>query len=384
MLKKIFIKNYKNTNDNKVRNSYGKVAGIFGIITNTILAIIKLIIGIISNSISIMVDAVNSLFDMASSILTIVGFKLSSKKPDKNHPYGYARYEYVFGFIIALLMFALGVVFAKESIDKIIFPQKLIINKFVYIILIISIIIKTLQMIVYLDFSKSIHSTTLKTTAIDTRNDIMTTSAILISLIIMQIFDINIDGILGLIVSLFVIYSSYKMIRELLEPIIGIKPDKEKVDKIKNKILSYDYVLGIHDLVIHNYGVNNEFVTVHVEVDSSLSMIEAHDLLDEIENYFKEKNIYITIHLDPVIVGDKKVDKIKNEITNTLKQFDEELSIHDFRMIEGNMQTKILFDCVIPYEKEYNEKDLVKYLKSNIKEENTKYLYLIEIDRPFC
>lgn len=384
MLKKIFIKNYKNTNDNKVRNSYGKVAGIFGIITNTILAIIKLIIGIISNSISIMVDAVNSLFDMASSILTIVGFKLSSKKPDKNHPYGYARYEYVFGFIIALLMFALGVVFAKESIDKIIFPQKLIINKFIYIILIISIIIKALQMIVYLDFSKSIHSTTLKTTAIDTRNDIMTTSAILISLIIMQIFDINIDGILGLIVSLFVIYSSYKMIRELLEPIIGIKPDKEKVDKIKNKILSYDYVLGIHDLVIHNYGVNNEFVTVHVEVDSSLSMIEAHDLLDEIENYFKEKNIYITIHLDPVIVGDKKVDKIKNEITNTLKQFDEELSIHDFRMIEGNMQTKILFDCVIPYEKEYNEKDLVKYLKSNIKEENTKYLYLIEIDRPFC
>ncbi len=384
MLKKIFIKNYKNTNDNKVRNSYGKVAGIFGIITNTILAVIKLIIGIISNSISIMVDAVNSLFDMASSILTIVGFKLSSKKPDKNHPYGYARYEYVFGFIIALLMFALGVVFAKESIDKIIFPQKLIINKFIYIILIISIIIKVLQMIVYLDFSKSIHSTTLKTTAIDTRNDIMTTSAILISLIIMQIFDINIDGILGLIVSLFVIYSSYKMIRELLEPIIGIKPDKEKVDKIKNKILSYDYVLGIHDLVIHNYGVNNEFVTVHVEVDSSLSMIEAHDLLDEIENYFKEKNIYITIHLDPVIVGDKKVDKIKNEITNTLKQFDEELSIHDFRMIEGNMQTKILFDCVIPYEKEYNEKDLVKYLKSNIKEENTKYLYLIEIDRPFC
>ena len=384
MLKKIFIKNYKNTNDNKVRNSYGKVAGIFGIITNTILAVIKLIIGIISNSISIMVDAVNSLFDMASSILTIVGFKLSSKKPDKNHPYGYARYEYVFGFIIALLMFALGVVFAKESIDKIIFPQKLIINKFIYIILIISIIIKALQMIVYLDFSKSIHSTTLKTTAIDTRNDIMTTSAILISLIIMQIFDINIDGILGLIVSLFVIYSSYKMIRELLEPIIGIKPDKEKVDKIKNKILSYDYVLGIHDLVIHNYGVNNEFVTVHVEVDSSLSMIEAHDLLDEIENYFKEKNIYITIHLDPFIVGDKKVDKIKNEITNTLKQFDEELSIHDFRMIEGNMQTKILFDCVIPYEKEYNEKDLVKYLKSNIKEENTKYLYLIEIDRPFC
>ena len=218
-----------------------------------------------------MVDAVNSIFDMASSILTIIGFKLSNKKPDKLHPYGYARYEYVFGFVMALLMFALGILFAKESIVKIIIPQTLIINKFTYIILIVSIIIKFIQMLVYFDFSKSINSTTLKTAAVDTTNDILTTTAILISLIIMQIFDINIDGILGLIVSMFVIYSSYKMIRELLEPIIGIKPDTNKVEEIKNKILSYDYVLGLHDLVIHNYGVNNEFVTVHIEVDSTLS-----------------------------------------------------------------------------------------------------------------
>ena len=384
MLKKLFIKNYKKVDDNKVRNSYGKVAGIFGIITNAILSIIKLIIGIISNSVSIMVDAVNSIFDMASSILTIIGFKLSNKKPDKLHPYGYARYEYVFGFVMALLMFALGILFAKESIVKIIIPQTLIINKFTYIILIVSIIIKFIQMLVYFDFSKSINSTTLKTAAVDTTNDILTTTAILISLIIMQIFDINIDGILGLIVSMFVIYSSYKMIRELLEPIIGIKPDKEKVEEIKNKILSYDYVLGIHDLVIHNYGVNNEFVTVHIEVDSTLSMIEAHDLLDEIENYFKEKDIYLTIHIDPVIVGNKKVDKIKNEIIKVLEKLDKELSIHDFRMIESNLQTKILFDCVVPFEKNYNEKYLIKYLKQNIKEDGTKYLYIIEIDRPYC
>lgn len=384
MLKKLFIKNYQKVDDNKVRNSYGKVAGIFGIITNAILSIIKLIIGIISNSVSIMVDAVNSIFDMASSILTIIGFKLSNKKPDKLHPYGYARYEYVFGFVMALLMFALGILFAKESIVKIIIPQTLIINKFTYIILIVSIIIKFIQMLVYFDFSKSINSTTLKTAAVDTTNDILTTTAILISLIIMQIFDINIDGILGLTVSMFVIYSSYKMIRELLEPIIGIKPDTNKVEEIKNKILSYDYVLGLHDLVIHNYGVNNEFVTVHIEVDSTLSMIEAHDLLDEIENYFKEKDIYLTIHIDPVIVGNKKVDKIKNEIIKVLEKLDKELSIHDFRMIESNLQTKILFDCVVPFEKNYNEKYLIKYLKQNIKEDDTKYLYIIEIDRPYC
>ena len=199
MLKRIFIKNYKDVNDQKVRSSYGTLAGIFGIITNFILGVLKIIIGVISHSISIIVDAINNLLDMSSSILTIIGFKLSSKKPDKEHPYGHARYEYIFGLIISFLMFAIGVMFIRESIDKIINPQELVINTFVYIILIIAIILKVLQMLVYYDFSKSINSSTLKTSAVDTRNDIISTGSILISMIIMQIFNINIDGILGLI-----------------------------------------------------------------------------------------------------------------------------------------------------------------------------------------
>lgn len=385
MLKHLFIKNYKETENPEVRNKYGKVAGIFGIISNLILGIIKLIIGFISNSVSIMADAVNNLSDMASSLLTIIGFKLANRKPNHDHPYGYARYEYVSGFAIAILMLIMGIVFAKESIMKIIYPEELIINNATFIVLFIAILGKTCQMLVYLDFSKAIESNTLKTSAIDTRNDIISTTAILISMLIMKKLGINIDGYLGLAVSLFVIYSSSQMIKEVLEPIIGIIPTKERVEKITKKILSYDYVQGIHDLVIHNYGVHNDFVTVHVEIDSNMNMLEAHDLMDNIENDFKENlGISLTIHMDPVVIGNEKVDKLKKLIITTIHNLDNELEIHDFRIVEGTTHTNILFDCVVPYEKDYTADYIKEYLNKNIKPEQEKYYYVVEIDRPYC
>lgn len=385
MLKQIFIKNYKDTENPEVRNKYGKVAGIFGIISNLILGIIKLIIGFISNSVSIMADAVNNLSDMLSSALTIVGFKLASRKPNHEHPYGYARYEYISGFAIAILMLIMGLVFAKESIMKIIHPEEVVINNVTFLVLFIAIVGKTLQMIVYLDFSKAINSDTLKTTAIDTRNDILSTTAILISMLIMKRFNINIDGYLGLVVSIFVIYSSVQMVKEVLEPIIGIIPTKERVNEITQRILSYDYVQGIHDLVIHNYGVHNDFVTVHVEIDSNMDMLEAHDLMDNIENDFRENlGISLTIHMDPVVIGNEKVDKLKQLIVSTIHKLDNSLEIHDFRIVEGTTHTNILFDCVVPYEKDYTADYIKEYLNNNIEPEEEKYYYVIEIDRPYC
>ena len=384
MLKQIFIKNYKDIENPKVRNKYGKVAGIFGIISNLILGIIKLIIGFISNSVSIMADAVNNLSDMLSSILTIIGFKLASKKPNHEHPYGYARYEYVSGFAIAILMLIMGLIFAKESITKIIHPEELVINNTTFLILFIAIVGKACQMFVYLDFSKTIESNTLKTSAVDTRNDIISTTAILISMIIMKKFNINIDGYLGLVVSLFVICSSLQMVKEVLEPIIGIIPTKEQVNEITQRILSYDYVQGIHDLVIHNYGVHNDFVTVHVEIDSKMDMLKAHDLMDNIENDFRENlGISLTIHMDPVVLGNEKVDKLKQWIVSTIHKLDNSLEIHDFRIVEGTTHTNILFDCVVPYEKDYTAENIREYLNNNIKSEE-KYYYVIEIDRPYC
>lgn len=384
MLKQIFIKNYKDIENPKVRNKYGKVAGIFGIISNLILGIIKLIIGFISNSVSIMADAVNNLSDMLSSILTIIGFKLASKKPNHEHPYGYARYEYVSGFAIAILMLIMGLIFAKESITKIIHPEELVINNTTFLILFIAIVGKACQMFVYLDFSKTIESNTLKTSAVDTRNDIISTTAILISMIIMKKFNINIDGYLGLVVSLFVICSSLQMVKEVLEPIIGIIPTKEQVNEITQRILSYDYVQGIHDLVIHNYGVHNDFVTVHVEIDSKMDMLKAHDLMDNIENDFRENlGISLTIHMDPVVLGNEKVDKLKQLIVSTIHKLDNSLEIHDFRIVEGTTHTNILFDCVVPYEKDYTAENIREYLNNNIESEE-KYYYVIEIDRPYC
>lgn len=385
MLKTLFIKNYKDVENPDVRNKYGKVAGIFGIITNLFLGIIKLVIGYISNSVSITADAVNNISDTASSALTIIGFKLANKKPNHDHPYGYARYEYVSGLVIAMLMLIMGLVFAKESIVKIIYPEELVINIATYIVLFIAILGKGLQMFVYLDFAKAIDSSALKTTAVDTRNDIISTTAILISMFIMTALKINIDGYLGLAVSAFVIYSSCQMIKEVLEPIIGIIPTKERVEEIRKKLLSYDYVQGIHDLVIHNYGVHNDFITVHVEIDASMDMVKAHDLIDNIENDFKkETGTDLTIHMDPVVLGNEKVDKLKEIVTTKIKEFDSELQIHDFRIVEGTTHTNILFDCVVPYEKNYTEEEIELYLERNIKSEDETYYYVVEIDRPYC
>ena len=385
MLKKLFIKNYKNTNDPNVRNQYGKVAGIFGIITNLILGIVKLVIGSISNSISIMADAVNNISDTATSVLTIVGFKLSSKKPNKKHPYGYARYEYVAGLIIAMLMLIMAISFVKESIVNIINPKGIIINNVTYIVLIVAILGKIIQMMVYLNFSKAINSNTLKTTAIEARNDVISTIAILISMIIMSIFKVNIDAYLGIIVAGLSVYSSINMIKEVLEPIIGIVPTEERVNEITEKLLSYEYVEGIHDLVIHNYGVHNDFVTVHVEIKSDMDIMKAHDLMDNIEKDFKdEKGIALTIHTDPIDVGNPKVEELQKKVIEALHKLDSELKIHDFRIVEGITHTNILFDCIVPHEKEYTVDDLTEYLTNNIKPEKEIYYYIIEIDRPFC
>ena len=384
MLKKLFIKNYKNTDDPVVRNQYGNVAGIFGIVTNLVLGIIKLIIGLISNSVSIMADAANNIADTASSVLTIVGFKLSSKKPDKEHPYGFARYEYVAGFVIAIFMLVMGLTFAKESLIKIFNPEELTINAVTYIILAVAILGKGLQMFVYLDFAKAINSNTLKTNAVDTRNDIISTTAILISMIIMGIFKINIDGLLGLVVSGFVIYSSIGMIKEVLEPIIGIIPTEEQVNQITEKILKYDHVEGIHDLVIHNYGVHNDFVTVHVEIDSKMDITIAHDLMDNIEKDFKDElGIQLTIHMDPIVVGDPEIDKLQTLVINAIHKLDKDLKIHDFRVVKGVTHTNILFDCIVPYEKDHTDESIIKYLLETIKPEKEQYFYIVQIDRPY-
>ena len=385
MLKKLFIKDYKNVDNPQVRNQYGIVAGIFGIVTNLILFLIKLVIGIIANSVTIMADAFNNLSDFGSCIVTIIGFKLASKPADKEHPYGHARYEYVTGIIVSLLMLVMGVIFAKTSIEKIFAPEEIKLGIETYTILIVAILGKVLQMVVYLDFAKSMKSSTIKATAMDARNDILTTLTVLITMIVMGIFKINIDAYMGLLVSGFIILSSINSLKDTINPLLGNVPSKEKVEKIKEKILSHKEIIGIHDLRIHSYGEQNDFVTVHAEVPDTMNIVEAHEIADIVEREFKEElNIDLTINIDPLNENDEETKKIKEKVENTLKNFDKEITIHDFRVVTAKGHSNVIFDIVIPYGKNYNKYELLGVLEEGFKDEDKKYYFIFNIDRPFC
>lgn len=383
LIKKVFIKDYQDTGNSTVRFKYGIVAGAFGIITNLISAIIKIVIGLISGSIAIIGDAMNNLSDTASSATTLAGFKIASKPADKDHPYGHARFEYVASLIIATVMLIVGVLVAKSSIEKIITPAEMSIDYITYIVLGFSILLKLSQMAVYISFGKSINSDTLKAAGIDSRNDIISTIAIIISAIVFSTTKVNIDGYTGVLVALFIITSSAFLLKDSINPLLGQKPDKALVKKIRTKLLSYEGVEGIHDLMIHDYGINNTFVVVHVEVLSTSSFVDSHDLIDRIEREFDEElGIHLVVHLDPIITDDEEVVAHRERCLNILKNINQELTLHDFRMVKGPTHTNIIFDAVVPFECKLDKNSLTEILKKEYADEETKYFFVIEIDRP--
>ncbi|MCF0238518.1 MAG: cation transporter [Sphaerochaetaceae bacterium] len=384
MFEKILVKDYKNTSDPVVRNRYATVAGVIGIVSNLLLGVAKILIGYLSNSISIMADAANNISDCASCTLTIAGARLSARDPDSKHPYGYARYEYIFGFAIGILMFIMGVLFAKESFTKIFHPEEIELGLSVYITLGVAVLVKLFQMALYSDYGKKISSPALQASATETRNDIISTLGIIVAMVVLQFFGINIDGYVACGISVFVIFTSIETIKEEIEPIIGIKPTTERVKTITEKLLSYPVVLGIHDLVLHNYGIHNDFVTVHVEVDSSQNIVDIHDMIDNIEMDFKkEMGILLTIHMDPVLVGNKEYDEMKALIAESLKKFDNKLMFHDLRMVEGPTHTNFIFDVVVSPDKPYEGKEIAKYLSEHIKSEK-KVFFVVETDLNYC
>lgn len=384
MLKKLFIKDYQNVDDPEVRNRYGVVSGAFGITTNIILFIIKFIIGLIANSVTIMADAFNNLSDSLSSIITILGFKLANRPADSKHPYGHARYEHITGIIVAFLIFAMGIIFAKTSIEKMINPEEITLSIATYVVLIVAIVGKLIQMGVYLDFAKEIDSKVIKANALDARNDVISTLAVLIAMVIMGVLNVNIDAYMGLVVSIFIIISAIKMIKETIDPLLGIMPTQEQVKEIRDRILSYEGVEGIHDLMIHNYGVGKDFITVHVEVSSDMNIVVAHDLADNIEKDFRDNlNMNLTIHMDPLDVKDETVKRLRKKVSEILEKFDPKINFHDFRVVTGKSHSNIIFDIVVPFEKDYSEQVLKDLLEENFKDEKQKYYFVLNVEKPF-
>lgn len=387
-LRKLFIKDYQDTQNPTVRFRYGLVAGIFGIISNALLCVFKLIVGIIGNSITIIADAINNLSDAGSSVVTLVGFKLSATPPDKDHPFGHARYEYITSLLVSVTVLFIGILLLKSSIEKCISPEEVSVNAYTYIVLGAAIVMKLVQMLIYMDFSKAINSGALKASAADSRNDVLTTLAVLISTVVIDVAGdkispkVSVDGIMGIAVSAFIIVSSILLVKEAISPILGEKPPKELVDKIIAKILSYDGVIGVHDLVVHSYGENHCFVVAHVEVPADVEITKSHDIIDNIEHdLWNEMHVRITIHMDPVDTKNKQLAELKLRAQTALANLDENLSLHDFRLVSGETHTNMLFDVVIPYDSKITLAQVNDAMQKEFGNDPVKYYFVIDADR---
>lgn len=386
ILAKLFIKNYKDYQNSNVRNAYGKLCGVVGIVTNLLLCLVKIITGILISSVAILADGINNLSDAGSSIITLLGFKLSSIPADSDHPFGHQRIEYISGMIVSFIILIIGVLLMKTSIEKIFSPSEAIPQKQVLItmiILAIAILIKLWQSLFYKRNGKLINSTTLIATSQDSLNDCISTSVVLFSMIISYIFpSVILDGYMGVIVSIFIIISGIGLIKETISPLIGEAPTREFIDEIADRILNYDGIIGIHDLVIHTYGPAKTFITVHAEVDANVDIRISHDIIDNIEHDFMDKsNINLVIHMDPVDLRCEETRKLKSVATDVLGTISPELRFHDFRIVKGPTHTNIIFDVVVPIGFEMTNESLKKEIDLKFKEVDEKYNTVVTVDQ---
>lgn len=390
-LTRLFIKDYNNLQDPNVRRNYGNFASIFGIISNIFVCAFKIIFGLLFNLISLIADGINNLTDAGSSIVSLIGFKLSSKPADKDHPFGHARIEYIAGFIVSILICILGIQLITNSVNDIINNftvqyQKPNINEFIItiIILVMAILVKIFQGLVYHKIGNKINSTTLKATAQDSKNDVISTSAVLIGLVISYIFNFYTDGYLGFLVGLFILYSGFKLIKETSDPLIGEKIDPELVKNFLNSINSHKEILGTHDLQMHAYGPDTYYASIHVEVDASKDILSTHDLIDNIEKeLYNNFKIITTIHMDPVVLNDPYTDEVKNKVIPEIKKLEYIQNIHDFRVVKGPTHTNIIFDIVIKHDSKLNDDQIKKEVKSLITNINETFNSVITIDHDY-
>lgn len=381
LLLRLFVKEYQNTKSSQVRSRYGKLAGVVGIVCNVLLFGGKLLVGTLSGSVSITADAVNNLSDASSSVVTLLGFKLAEKPADIDHPYGHARIEYLTGLIVAAMILLIGAELVKTSFQKILYPQPVEFSIAMVVVLGFSIVLKLWMALFNRGLGKRIGSSTLIATAADSRNDVITTSAVLIACLVGHWSGLNIDGYMGMAVALFILYSGISIAKDTIDPLLGEAPNEELVRMAAEEIGTYDKVLGIHDLIIHDYGPGRRFASVHVEMDSREDPLECHDIIDDIERDFRTKhNIHLVIHYDPLVTDDDELNHMRGLITAVLHGIDERLSIHDFRMVRGPGHTNLIFDLVIPFEMSCQKKELAATINNRIQFENQRYYAVITFD----
>ncbi len=381
LLPRLFIRDYKNLENPTVRSAYGKLAGVVGIICNVLLFAAKLAIGLLSGSVSITADAVNNLSDASSSVVTLLGFKLAEKPADEDHPYGHARMEYLSGLAVAALILVIGVELVKSSVTKIIHPEPVAFSPALVVVLVLSMAVKLWMCHFNSSLGRRMDSDTLKATAADSRNDVITTGAVLLAAIVAQVTNLYIDGYAGLLVALFILWSGVGIAKDTMDPLLGLAPSPELVQQISDEIRGYDKVLGLHDLMVHDYGPGRRFASVHVEMDSQEDPLLCHDIIDDIEHDFLKKHrIQLVIHYDPVVTDDAELNEMRTLTEQVVKELDPRFSLHDFRMVRGPGHTNLVFDLVIPFELHEKRREIAHQVNDRIKAVDQKYNVVITFD----
>lgn len=379
-----FIKNYQDTKDASVRTSVGKLSGIVGILNNLFLFVIKFVIGTIVHSVSIQADGVNNLTDAGSNIISILSFHLANKPADKDHPFGHERTETIASLFVGILILVLGFETAKESISKVIHPGSIDFRIASVIILIISIIVKFWMYTYNKKLSKTYDSSLLEATALDSISDVCGTTAVLVSTLLSPVLHFNLDGYMGIVVSGIILYGAYGLLRDMINSLIGEAPDPELVHNIVDRIMAHPAILGVHDMMLHNYGPNKIFASAHVEVDSSKDIFETHDHIDNIEREVKENmNIDLVLHMDPVKVNDPETELYRAKVVEAIHQIDPKWGFHDFRIVSGPTHVNLVFDLVIPFEEKYTQEEIEAMLLKHI-QSNKKIYLVLTIDHPYA
>jgi len=381
---KLLIPDYKNTASPNVRNAYGALCGIMGIILNIVLFIIKLLAGLLSGAISVMADAFNNLTDAGSSVITLIGFRMAGQKPDKHHPFGHGRIEYISGLIVSMIIILVGFELGKSSFEKIFAPEAPLFSVTAVVILVCSVFVKAYMAFYNFSIGKKIASSAMKATAYDSLSDCVATSVVLICLLISRFADINIDAYCGIAVSLFILFSGFRSAKETMDPLLGTPPEKELIEEITSIVYAHEDVAGIHDLIIHDYGPGRMMISLHAEVPSDANLIETHDMIDNIEKDLRAKlGCDAVIHMDPIATDDAHTLETKEKIAALIGCMDSRLTLHDFRMVKGPTHTNVLFDLVVPFEMQKSEDELRENVQTIVKTLDPTYYSVINIDKSY-
>lgn len=383
-LVRLFVKDYEKTEDIKVRERYGRLSSIVGIVCNIMLFAVKYLMGTLANSISVVSDAFNNLSDCASCVVTLFGYKLAAKPADKDHPFGHGRMEYLTSLLIAVVIIVVGFELLQNSVIKIIAPEVIKFNWIVLASLVLSVGIKLWMALFNTKLGNKVNSTVMIATAKDSKSDVLATSAVIVAIVASLFTSLPVDGIMGVIVSLFVMKSGIDIVRETVDELLGKPADKQVIESIQSLIKSYDKIIETHDMIIHNYGPGNMIGSCHVEVRSDESFLQIHEIVDQIERrIYSELGILMTIHMDPIETDNEQVNQCKDSVRTIIKELDKRLHIHDFRLVPGENHINVIFDIVVPYDCTYTDQQIKTAVDNKLKNKNIDYYTVITFDREY-